>query len=241
MQEFFFLNDQIGANINDKVAQVVNTVKCAHVSREKNKSVLEKYPTPSNTPNVCTPKINTEIWEVLPSFARMKDVALQRLVTPLVKSIVISSEMFDRFQDRSVPNTINNRLRSMIADQLRLNKALYTELNQKRRVSVKPHLEKEFKQLCRLKQKVSNELLFGDSFSDTFLETPRIYRNAYTAPHDGSKNAQGRMFPPTSHGSFNRGVGETVAGLPEPWQGCVSTSDKSSEPAEPSVDTVYHI
>ena len=130
---------------------------CTHVSRDKIKSVLEKYPTPANTPNVCTPKMNPEIW----------DVALQRLVTLVVKSIVISAEMFDSFQDRSAPNTINNTLRSMVADQLRLSTALYTELNQKRRDSVKPHLKEEFKPLCRPTQKGSNELLFGDSLSDT--------------------------------------------------------------------------
>ena len=45
----------------------------------------------------------------------MRDVALQRLVTLVVKSIVISAEMFDSFQDRSAPNTINNTLRSMVA------------------------------------------------------------------------------------------------------------------------------
>ena len=216
LQEFFLLNDQTGANINDKVAQVINTGMCTHVSRDKIKSVLEKYPTPANTPNVCTPKMNPEIWEVLPSFARMRDVALQRLVTLVVKLIVISAEMFDSFQDRSAPNTINKTLRSMFADQLRLSTALYTELNQKRRDSVKPHLKEEFKQLCRPTQKGSNELLFGDSLSDTVksigdslkltnVVSPRIYRNAYTTPHGGSKKGQGRMFPPTSRGSFSRG------------------------------------
>ena len=118
MQKFFILNGQIGANINDKVAQVINTGMCTHISRDKMKSVLEKYPTSANTPNM-----KTEIWEVLPSFVQMRDVALQRLVTLVVKVIVISAEMFDRFQDRSVPNTIYNTLRSMVADQLRLSTA----------------------------------------------------------------------------------------------------------------------
>ena len=144
----------------------------------------------------------------------MRDVALQRLVTLVVKSIVISVEMFDRFQDRSVPNTVNTTLRSMVADQLWLSTALYTELNQKRRDSVKPHLKEEFKQLCRPTQKERNELLFGDSLSDTVKSIgdslkltnvvfPHIYRNAYTAPHGGSKNGLGRMFTPTSCGSFS--------------------------------------
>ena len=229
LQEFFLLNDQTGANINDKVAQVINTGMCTHASRDKIKSVLEKYPTPANTPNVCTPKMNPEIWEVLPSFARMRDVALQRLVTLVVKSIVISAEMFDSFQDRSAPNAINNTLRSMVADQLRLSTALYTELNQKRRDSVKPHLKEEFKQLCRPTQKGSNELLFGDSLSDTVksigdslkltnVVSPRIYRNAYNTPHGGSKNGQGRMFPPTSRGSFSRG-GRQWRGYRNPRRG----------------------
>ena len=68
LQEFFLLNDQTDANINDKVAQVINTGMCTHVSRDKITLVLEKYPTPANIPNVCTPKMNPEIWEVLISF-----------------------------------------------------------------------------------------------------------------------------------------------------------------------------
>ena len=49
LQEFFLLNDQKGAHINDKVAQVVNTGMCTHVSRDKIKSVLEKYHTPGDS------------------------------------------------------------------------------------------------------------------------------------------------------------------------------------------------
>ena len=199
--------------------------------------MLEKYPTPANTSNVCTPKMNPEIWEVLPSFARMRDVALQRLVTLVVKSIVISAEMFDRFQDRSEPNTINNTLRSMVADQLQLSTALYTELNQKRRDSVKRHLKEEFKQLCRSTQNENNELLFGDSFGDTVksignslkltnVVSPRIYRNADTAPHGGSKNAQGQMFPPTSRGSFNQG-GRQWQGYRNPRRGAPRPQTKA--------------
>ena len=137
--------------------------------------------------------------------------------------------MFDRFQDRSVPNTMNNTLRSMVADQLRLSTALYTELNQKRRDSVKLHLKEEFKQLCRPTQKERNELLFGDSLSDTVksiddslkltnVVSSRVYRNVNTAPHGGSKNGQGRMFPPTSRGSFSRG-GRQRRGYGNPRRG----------------------
>ena len=134
------------------MAQVINTGMCTYVSQNKIKLVLEKYPTPANTPNVCIPKMNTEIWEVLPSFTRMRDVALQRLVTLVVKSIVISAEML-------IPHHM---------------------LAQKR-------------------------------------------PGADVSP-DISRLLQSR--------------GETVGRLPGPSQGCSSILDKSSEPTEPSIDTV---
>ena len=63
--------------------------------------------------------------------------------------------------------------------------------------------------MCRPTQKERNELLFGDSLSDTVksigdslkltnVVSPRIYRNAYTTPHGGSKKSgwlRGGCFP----------------------------------------------
>ena len=66
LQEFFLMNDQTGTNINDKVAQVINTGMCTHISRDKIKLVLEKYPTSANTPNVCTLKMNQKFGKCYP-------------------------------------------------------------------------------------------------------------------------------------------------------------------------------
>ena len=79
----------------------------------------------------------------------------------------------------------------------------------------------------------------GDSLKLTNVVSPRIYRNAYTAPHGGSKKHPGADVSPDIS-RLLQSRGKTMAGLPEPSQGCVSTSDKSSEPTEPSVDTVGH-
>ena len=192
------MNDLIGVNINDKVAQIINTATFTHVSQYKIKSVLEKYPTPANTPNMCKPKMNTESWEVLPSFAWIRDVVWGCETDDSCGEVmVIWAEMFDRFHDCSVSNTIINALRSMVADKLWLSTALYTELYQKRRDSVKPHLMEEFKQLFCPTQKESNKLLFRDSLSDNVKRIGNSLKlTNLVSPHMAAqKTPRGRCFP----------------------------------------------
>ncbi|GFR81301.1 hypothetical protein ElyMa_005921200 [Elysia marginata] len=81
-----------------------------------------------------------ELWEMLPSFARTRDLNSQKTVSMVMTVITISSRMMDLLYSDKTPSPTTPGLRSLVADQLRLGSAIFADLNQRRRVAFKPHL-----------------------------------------------------------------------------------------------------
>ena len=71
-------------------------------------------------------------------------VALQGLMTAIEDNIDLEG-----FHGNKDSDYIINALRSMVADQVQLSRALLTKLNQKRSDFVELHLKEEFEKLCR--------------------------------------------------------------------------------------------
>ncbi|GFS25732.1 hypothetical protein ElyMa_007034400 [Elysia marginata] len=111
--------------------------------------------------------MNDELWEMLPSFARTRDLNSQKTVSMVMTMITILARMMDLLYSDKTSSPTTPDLRSLVADQLRLGSAVFADLNQRRREAFKPHLKDEYKKLCKQSEHATNIYLFGDSLGET--------------------------------------------------------------------------
>lgn len=154
--------------------------------------------------------------------ARSYDVSMQKLVGISTKLITITAKLLDKVAKKSKEGgqlTIEE-VQPLLTDLLRLGAALFTDLNQRRRSAIKPHLRNNFKKLCKPQTYTSNEFLFGDSLSeevknigDTMKLCHQVapfnrsdFQSNFHRGKEQSKNGPGRRLPPASTAQFRRGV-----------------------------------
>ncbi|GFR59127.1 hypothetical protein ElyMa_000048900 [Elysia marginata] len=227
LEEYFLQDQQLGEKLNGKIADIVNKGMLTVAHRDKVKEVVANYPPPANIPNLVTPKMNVELWEMLPNFARTRDLNSQKTVSMVMTMMTISARMMDLlYSDKtSSPTTPYTLLRLLVADQLRLGSAVYADLNQRQREAIKP-INDKYKKLCKQTEHATNTHLFGDSLGETIKSMGETMKLTHTvSPHTprssssrgafkgGPKNASGRMFPPSRPMVLQRG-GRQLRGHP---------------------------
>ena len=80
------------------------------------KDLEAKYHTPENSPNLCLPKVNPELWHDLPRSSKTKDLALQEVQRGIVKAtqpiltFLEDSLAALKVQEKIEPGTIMSKL-----------------------------------------------------------------------------------------------------------------------------------
>ncbi|GFS18350.1 attractin protein 1 [Elysia marginata] len=131
LEEHFLQDQHLGEKLNGIIADIVNKGMLTVAHRDKGKKVVANYPPPANIPNPVTPKMNGELWEMLPSFARTRDLNSQKTISMVMTMMTISARMMNLLYSDKTSSPTTRYLRSLVADQLRLGSDIFADLNQR--------------------------------------------------------------------------------------------------------------
>ena len=212
LEQFFNMQDKYGDELHNSIAPVIkNSVNTNsnYNNREKIKKVMEKHLCPKNTPNLRVPRVNPQVWRMLPINAKGKDTTLQHLQHMMVKNITITAKLLNNIvmnndvkQNKGLIET--KTITPLVTDLLRVGSAIYSDCSQLRRETLKPHQSEECRELCKPNEGSSMEFLLGDNLDESVKsinERNKLTR-AVTKPmpfrFDGKpKNYQGWMHYPS--------------------------------------------
>lgn len=116
-------------------------------SKEKLKISLK---IPNNCKQFVPPKINSEIWRILPSNARLSDVKNQQLQHTLSASLAALSKIANIVvsQKREIPKETTNSIVKLAMDAGNIIGDQIQVINSNRRQDVKKHLNPEYMGIC---------------------------------------------------------------------------------------------
>lgn len=152
----WFTVDKKGGDVDTKLADMVNSVCITEGDTEK---LIEKYPRPANCKYLTAPKIDSDIWQMLPKFIQNRDAGFQAFQKIIASGIVPLMKVAQLLVPKSKEN--NADLRPYIKDAIiSLGSSIFA-LSQKRRYLLRKVLPAKFVNLCNASQSVT-EQLFGD-------------------------------------------------------------------------------
>ena len=213
LTSFFEDKEEKGEDLSDEVAKVVNRGIGSKMTEQQIKSVVEKVLIPKNCNDLRVPKCNEEVWTILPDAAKFNDKRLTKSMEILIKSISLTAQTLDmtlkakkKGEKLSVPEVITT-----MSTQLKLGAALFQEMNQRRKYSMKNYLDGPLRKLCHLTTNESNELLFGNKLQETvkgMIETTKLSQLISKSSKNGNSRPihLSRRFPKMSQNG--RGVNQ---------------------------------
>jgi len=190
--------------VADKLANIATKTWQHLLPEDQLKEKAGKYHRPSNCDKLCTaPKVNEEIWSKLPREPRGKDLKFSRLQTSISKAAYIavkSTDMLLKLKGK-VGHDLSKDLNSLVVmttDSLQLLGHASAELSQVRKDEIKPHLHKDYADLCSANLPVT-KLLFGD---DLQMQLTNI-RAANKIGNTASKSFANKRPSQTYHSRYN--------------------------------------
>ena len=91
----FEQDEQVGSDVNPKLATIVTSSLTKKLAEEKIKTMMEKYSRPKNCESLVTVKVNSEIWAKMKRETRSKDLMLQKTQAKLNKAIMAITSVAD--------------------------------------------------------------------------------------------------------------------------------------------------
>ena len=141
-----------GPEISKVVASSLRYLMYNKLEEKAISETMDKYEAPKNCPEIRLPKVNSEIFNNIPSRTRSVDVKLQRVQKPFLKGLIALS--------RTLPESLSVEQQ----DALALLSSANFELNMLRRELIKPDINPGYAELCKPSVEVT-EYLFGDDMS----------------------------------------------------------------------------
>lgn len=186
--EQFELEDEMGPNVNDSVASVVRKLLEKPASEQALKHKLDKIKRPANCDALQTPKLNSEIWGMLKSGSRSKEIRLHRMQNKIVKAttqiaMVISSITDESLGKKARPVDVKTLITNLFGVVGILGSAIQ-DTSQQRKEEIRWVLPKKFKAMCSAQQPVTSKL-FGDDLAKVVKdlnETNRLSQNLMDKP-----------------------------------------------------------
>ena len=91
----FDLDEQVGPNIHEKLASIVNNSMVKKLNGEKMKTLMDSYHRPQNCENLVAIKVNPGIWAKMKPETKSKDVKIQKTQGKLFKAAVAMGTVAD--------------------------------------------------------------------------------------------------------------------------------------------------
>ena len=221
--QHFDSKDRYGKPVMDDLVNILKVIFSTDISKadvdKKREEFIEKFLFPKNCEILSVPKVNKEIWRLLPASARNSDIAIQKpqtliahAIVPIVRVVEVLIKA-DPQGDNEETNETVNRLMEAISMMAMAN----DDLNHVRRNSIKPNLNADFRSLCSSQNAVTDNL-FGDNITDQLKtiqeanklgkklsdeQSKSVFFSGNKKPFLGSRNSW-------TNGSRKRGVGRTA-------------------------------
>ena len=191
--------ERTGDPVSDKLALIANKRWNHKLSDDQLKEKAEKYPRPANCDKVVSPRVNPEIWAKLPRAVRGEDHKLFRVQTQLstVTNLVVqATDML--LKEKSDPKSLQiDDLVRMNTDSVALVSHASHELAQRRREIIKPHLHRDYIELCSQEVPVTS-LLFGDDLQTELTRIRATNKIGNTTNPSSHAPSQRRIYKPNT-------------------------------------------
>ncbi|XP_052686937.1 uncharacterized protein LOC128166076 [Crassostrea angulata] len=196
----WFSSDKKGKDIDSKLAEMVNTL-C--IKEGETSKIIEDNPRPANCNNLVAPRVNTDIWNILPKFAQSRDSGFQAVQKTIVAGITPILRIAEMMKTNDKFKEIRNLLKQSI---IVLCNSIY-QISQKRRFLMRRVLPNRFQDICNTSQPVS-ELLFGGDIQKKIKELSDFDKYKRDRPRNNSfyTNTRGRKNYPYNY-NYGRGRG----------------------------------
>ena len=136
----------VGPDVGDSLAKVVNAACSKRCDADKVKALVDKHKRPDNCKNLRAPLINTEVWTQLDKRAQYNDIQFQDMQKTLSAGIVPLLKLAPEIT--KMPNDIQSTVKSLLSDAIALLGTTLHKLSVKRRLLVKPMLNKVYTSMC---------------------------------------------------------------------------------------------
>ena len=164
IEQDFSAQEDTGPPISQKLADIINKRWSEKLGDHKLNEKREKYHRPTNCERVTVPRVNPEIWARIDHNAKQLDLRATAIQTNLVKVGAILAQSTDKLLSLAQTEVSRSEIKALITlntDAMALLGHASCDLSQRRRETLKPHLNKEYATLCASHVPITS-FLFGD-------------------------------------------------------------------------------
>ncbi|XP_062613264.1 uncharacterized protein LOC134275041 [Saccostrea cucullata] len=174
MELFYKQEEKCSGKIEDRLAKIVNDSMRTRIGETKKKDLLAKHMKPQNCEKITVPRINKGIWSSLPRKARDQDLKLQHIQSTMCKTFYPLIHLMDKLlkaqtAKQGLAQTDVTDCFALCNDTFKLLQLGFSEMSQRRRLSLRPELSNEYKALCAAEIPVTDHL-FGDELEKQIKE-----------------------------------------------------------------------
>ena len=169
------LKEKTSSAVDEDLAKFVNKTMTSHVVQEEFKKLNEAYTRPDNTPLLVAPRLNKEVWDLLPVAAQQRDLKAQNIQKNIVKGLFPLVQAMN--QSKNNPEVLE-----LLKDSFELLAHTSMEINNTRRSDLKPEM-KNAKHLTHKEIPITTQL-FGDDLESEMkkIEQTNKLRDNMSAP-----------------------------------------------------------
>lgn len=185
----------------DKVCESISKV-CDNICRKKTdvSAMVNDLKIPSNCRSLVVPPVNPEIWQFLDRKPKSSDLGLQSLQRLLAYGMIPVITLAGVLKTKKPDIKL---MRESVSKAMTILCNAHFELSVKRKVMLKPYIDKKFHQLCNKNEEIGVNL-FGDEIGKKLTqinEVNKINKNITGRNQFSNRGGRGR-YPYQSHGRF---------------------------------------
>lgn len=211
-------DERFGDEVCDSISKVCNNIctKKTDVS-----AMINELKVPSNCKSLVVPPVNPEIWQFLDRKPKSSDLGLQTLQRLLAYGMIPVMTLAGILKTKKPDIKL---MREAVSKAMTILCNAHFELSVKRKVMLKPYIDRKFHQLCNKNEEIGTNL-FGDEIGKKLTqinEVNKINKNITGRNFSSMSNRGGRGSYPyqsTSHGRFlgRRGFSRGQGGQRTPY------------------------
>lgn len=207
--------ESFGPELSSKVADAFSNTTKRPLNKELFSKLRDKIKVPANCKSFQVPKMNPEIWRVLPSQPRLFDVQNQQTQQALsagLSSFALIAESVSTSPD--ISQELKNKILRYSIDAANVLGNQMQTVAKQRRFGVRRFLNPEYGGICNQDQSIG-EWLFGDKLSETLKESKAsssivrlstLSANRFS-PYGSSRGRSLNFRRPFSYGGASYGNG----------------------------------
>jgi len=199
--------EKLGPAVNPKLGEMINGLFTKVMPDDKIKLIEEKLLKPENCPNVCSARVNQEIWDCLPAKTKINDMGLAKLGAKVAKGATQVITVLDSVYQARVSDTPLDNAAAIrgCMDALAVFGTTVHDINMMRRNAIKKELPQKTQKLVN-KVKEESPLLFGNDLQKQLREMAETEKLGLGTASSYKARFPGSSFPGSGKPNF-RGYG----------------------------------